>query len=296
MMSGILPEVDRVLVTGSTGFIGRALARRLEAMGKNVVHASRNWWTEAGRESPNQRVGHIFHLAGRTGIVEAWDDPVGYLDTNALGTARVLELGRSHGCGLTFLSTYVYGIPKRLPISETDPVQPNNPYALSKHIAEQLCAFYCQFYGVPVVSLRLFNVYGPGQREDFLVPFVIRQILDAARPEIEVMDLTPCRDYVYLSDVIDAVLLATRAGPGSVFNLGSGYAYSVEEIIQRASAAAGIYKPYRCRNVPRRGEIDKTVADTRALAQAVGWRPRVSIDSGLRQVVESMRGSCDAST
>jgi nucleoside-diphosphate-sugar epimerase len=295
-MIEILPEVDTVLVTGSTGFIGRALAKRLEAIGKNVLHASRSSAIEVGCNSLlGERIGHIFHLAGRIGVIGAWDDPVGYLETNAVGTARVLEQCRRRGCGMTFLSTYVYGIPERLPICETDPINPNNPYALSKHIAEQLCEFYSQFYDIPVVSLRLFNVYGPGQRDDFLVPFVIRQILDAGRSEIEVMDLTPCRDYVYLSDVIDAILLATRAAPGSIFNVGSGHAYSVEEIIRRASAAAGVYKPYRGRRSRRRGEIDKTVADTRALEAAVGWRPRVSIDSGLRQVVESMRGPCDKS-
>jgi nucleoside-diphosphate-sugar epimerase len=216
------------------------------------------------------------------------------LSVNAFGTARVLEQCRRDGCGLTFIGGYVYGVPRRLPIRETDPVKANNPYALSKHLAEQMCGFYASAYGLPVVALRLFNVYGPGQGDDFLIPYVLRQILDPHRCEIEVLDLAPSRDYVYVSDAVEGILQSTRALPGSVFNLGGGHAYSVREIIERACAAAGIVKPYRATGSQRRGEIDSTVADIAALRDAVGWFPRVNLDSGLRETIESMRDRCAA--
>src|SRR5438270_91180 len=153
-------EAGPVLVTGASGFIGRALAARLEQTGQSVVRVSRAHGFDILRDGlPLDGVRHVFHLAARTGVAESWDEPVAYFDANALGTARVLEQCRRHGCGMTFLSAYVYGPPQRLPIAETEPVEPNNPYALSKSIGEQLCAFYSRFYGLPVVALRAFNVY-----------------------------------------------------------------------------------------------------------------------------------------
>ena len=195
---------------------------------------------------------------------------------------------------MTFIGGYVYGVPQRLPIRESDRVDANNPYALSKYLAEQVCSFYGRAYGVSVVALRIFNVYGPGQEDNFLIPLVVRQILDPRCSEIEVMDLSPSRDYVYVSDAVDGILLSTRAPRGSEFNLGSGQAYSVEDIIKRASAAAGIHKPYRERGDRRRNEIDRTVADFSNLYDAVGWFPRMSMDKGLSAVVDNMRSRCAA--
>jgi nucleoside-diphosphate-sugar epimerase len=108
------------------------------------------------------------------------------------------------------------------------------------------------------------------------------------------MDLAPSRDYVFISDAIAGILQSTRAEPGSIFNIGSGEAHSVEQVIQLACAVAGIDKPYAGLSRSRRNEIDSTVADTRKLRDAVGWRPRVSLESGLRQIVESMRTQCRA--
>ena len=294
-LSDVLPGIDRVMVTGASGFIGRHLVARLESMGKTVVRVSRSGGVDLTRDDlPLDGVGYVFHAAGRANINEAWSDPVGYFDVNARATARVLEQCRRHRCGMTFTSGYVYGAPQRLPISESDQIVPHNPYALSKYLAEQLCLFYARVHALPVVTLRLFNVYGPGQNENFLVPLVVRQVLDHRRTEIEVEDLKPSRDYLYVSDAVEGILRSAGATPGSVFNLGSGQAYSVEDIIRRASAAAGIDKPYRDRGGRRRNEVDKTVADIRRLFDAVGWRPRVSIDRGLAEVVNSMRNRCAA--
>jgi nucleoside-diphosphate-sugar epimerase len=294
-VSDILPGIGRVLVTGASGFIGRHLAIQLETIGKAVVRVSRTAGVDITRDDlPLEGVGHVFHAAARIGVVDGWKDPLGYLDVNTFGTARVLEQCRRHGCGMTFIGGYTYGVPQRLPIRESDQPDANNPYALSKYLAEQVCSFYARTYEASVVALRMFNVYGPGQDDSFLIPLIVRQILDPRCSEIEVMDLRPSRDYVYVSDAVDGILLSTRAPPGSAFNLGSGRAYSVEDIIKRASTAAGIHKPYRERGDRRRNEIDRTVADISALHEAAGWFPRVSIDRGLSAVVESMRSRCAA--
>jgi len=288
----VLEGVHKVLVTGASGFIGQHLVAHLDQIGKHVVPVSRAYGLDVTRDKlPLEGVGHVFHLAGKTGVVEAWRSPLNYLDINTFGTARVLEQCRGH-CSVTFVSGYVYGSPKRLPIREQDPVDIQNPYALSKLLAEQTCEFYARFYEVPVVALRLFNVYGPGQDPSFLIPFILEQILDPRQPEVRVQDLTPSRDYVYVSDAIEGIVMASHALAGSVFNIGYGTSYTVEQIIKRASTAAGIYKPYRSTGENRRHEIDRTRADISAFRKAVGWRPKVSIDDGLRLMIESMLRRC----
>jgi nucleoside-diphosphate-sugar epimerase len=122
-----------------------------------------------------------------------------------------------------------------------------------------------------------------------LIPSILGQILDPLQPEVRVKDLEPSRDYVYVSDAIQALLMTSRAAPGSVFNVGSGVSYTVEDIITRASAAAGIFKPYRATGERRTQEILHTCADISAIRQAVGWEPKVAFDEGLRLMIESMR-------
>jgi nucleoside-diphosphate-sugar epimerase len=284
-----LKGVHKVLVTGATGFIGRHLVAQLEKMGKQVVCASRATGFDVTRDRlPLKGVTHVFHLAARIGVEEAWRVPIDYLNTNALGTARVIDQCRGR-CSMTFVSAYVYGNPRRLTIRESDPVDVQNPYALSKLLGEQICAFYARFYEVPIVALRPFNIYGPGQDSRLVIPHIVEQFLDSRRRVVLVKDLAPSRDYVYISDAIEGIILASQVASGSVFNIGSGTTYTVEEIITRVSKISGIRKPYHATGRKRPREIDRTCADITAFRKAVGWRPEISIDTGLRLVIESMR-------
>jgi nucleoside-diphosphate-sugar epimerase len=281
--------MSKLLVTGASGFIGRHLVARLDQLGKKIVQVSRTQGFDISRDSlPLGGVDHVFHLAGITGVEKAWCHPLPFLNTNTMGTAHILEQCRGR-CSVTFVSAYIYGSPQRSPIPETEPAKVQNPYALSKLLAEEICDFYVRFYEVHVVVLRMFNVYGPGQQNSFLIPSILEQILDPQQPEVRVKDLVPSRDYVYVSDVVEGIIMATGAASGSVFNIGSGVAYSVEDIIQRASAAAGIHKSYRATGETRPREILKTCADIAAIRKSIGWLPKVSIDEGLRLVIESMR-------
>jgi nucleoside-diphosphate-sugar epimerase len=277
-------------VIGNTGFIGGRLERRLKAAGARVTGLSRSRGFDILKDDlPIEGVDHVYHVAGLTYVPDAWLDPVSFYQVNAYGTVRVLEQCRRARATLTYLSTYVYGTPAQLPISETMPARPSNPYAFSKLAGEEACRFFAKAFGVDTRILRLFNVYGPGQRDAFLIPTIARQVLDPRVTEICVASLGPRRDYVYVDDVVEALVLASQLPPGSTFNVGSGKSISVRNVIQTCLACAGISKPFRERGEHRASEIPDMTADISAIRTACGWFPRTDFSTGIRSVLESMR-------
>jgi nucleoside-diphosphate-sugar epimerase len=289
LASDAIRALRHVVVTGHTGFLGARLAARLRAAGVRVTGASRATGIDLLiNDLPLAGVDHVFHLAGATYVPAAWADPVVFHAINAHGTVRVLDQCRQVGVGMTYVSAYVYGLPDRLPIAESAPTRPNNPYAFSKLAAEEACRFYAATFGLPVGVLRPFNVYGPGQADAFLIPTIARQTVDPTVTAIEVADLRPRRDYVHVDDVVDALLLAPGLSPGQPFNVGSGASWSVEDVIRRCLAIAGATKPYAARGERRLNEVPDVVADVSALRAACGWTPRIDLDTGLRSVMESL--------
>lgn len=276
-------RLRRVLVTGATGFLGRHLGAALAAAGVEVRGVSRATGHDILRdELPLEGVDHVFHLAAATGVPAAWADPPDVLLTNVQGTVRVLDQCRRVACPVSFASTYVYGKPDRLPVAEDHPVHPSNPYSLSKVLAEEACRGFAGMYRLPVSVLRVFNVYGPGQDDRFLVPLILRQAMDRALPEVVVQDLAPRRDYVHVADVVRAFLAATRLPGFAVFNVGSGVSHSVAEVIALACGAAGTAKPARQTGAVRPADVPDTVADIAAIRRALGWTPRIGLAEGLR--------------
>jgi nucleoside-diphosphate-sugar epimerase len=284
------PGERTFIVTGASGFVGRRLADRLTALGHRVHALSRSHGFDVRTDAlPDGPVDHVFHLAARTGVAEAWRDPLDFFEINSLGTFRILDQCRRRGYPVCHLSSFLYGNDVSDGAKETDPIRPDNPYALSKYIGEQLCGFFGSHFGLQAVILRPANIYGPGQSENFLIPHVIAQLIDARAAEIVVQDLAPRRDYIHVDDVVDGMLAAMEAPAGSIFNLGSGTAYSVEEIIVRACEVAGLHKPYRASGAPRPHEVAISRMDTTAARRGLNWQPKISIDRGLQSVIESMR-------
>ncbi|HWX84806.1 MAG TPA: NAD(P)-dependent oxidoreductase [Xanthobacteraceae bacterium] len=278
------------IVTGASGFVGRHLVERLSSLGHRVHALSQsNGFDVRTGELPDGPIDHVFHLAARTGVAEAWQDPSGFFEVNALGTFRVLDQCRRRGYPACYLSSFLYGGDASAGAKETDVIKPDNPYAFSKYIGEQICGFFGSHFSSNVVVLRPANIYGPGQGSNFLIPHVIAQLVDEHAGEILVQDLAPRRDYIHVDDVVDGMLQSMKAPAGSIFNLGSGSAYSVEEIIRCACRLAGVQKPYRAIGKPRQHEIANSRMDATAARQILGWEPKVSIERGLQSVIESMR-------
>jgi GDP-4-dehydro-6-deoxy-D-mannose reductase len=155
-----------------------------------------------------------------------------------------------------------------------------NPYALSKKLAEEACRFYAESFGMNVVVLRQFNVYGPGQADSFLIPSIIRQVRVGG--EIRVKDLEPKRDYVYVADVVRAIVSAAHGPAGFVVcNVGSGVSHSVATIIETIQHVWGTALPVRSDAQRRAEEIMDTVADIAAAKRRLGWQPRFDLRQGL---------------
>lgn len=277
---------QRALVTGAGGFLGRHLVARLQQDGLHVVALSRqSGFRLLEDELPLDGVDHVFHLAAETGVPESWQDPVRFHLVNSHGTVRVLDQCRRAGRGVTYVGGYPYGVPLRLPIDEDHPIDANNPYAFSKFMGEQACGFFARTFGAPVTAIRLFNVYGPGQSDKFLLPRIVSQVLDPAVHAIELMDLAPRRDYLFVDDAIEALLAAVPASGYHVFNVGSGSSHAVSEVVDAVMEAAAIRKPVVDKRQARPNEIPDVVADTTRLRRASGWSPRTGLVAGIRRVI-----------
>jgi len=283
---------SRVLVAGSTGFLGAALTARLARDGTTVAGVSRSTGVDLTRWEQVEPLGCcdvIVNVAGRASVPASFDDPHGFHRENFLCTLNLLELARRTGARLVQAGSYVYGTPSALPVDETHPLAAHNPYAAIKLAAERLCADYHRDAGVAVTVLRIFNVYGPGQRADFLVP----TILDGIRGgTIELADPSPRRDFVHLDDVADALVRAIEwdHDGSEAINIGSGHSVSVAELVEMAVRTSGREVRVRYRNLARPGEVADVVADVRKAAATLGWRPRVDLESGIAALVRATLG------
>lgn len=282
-------------VTGSSGFIGKHLVHLLKDKGIDVLEISRttnsvdvtNW--EQVQKVPVQDV--VFHLAGATNIQKSFTQPWNVYYTNCIGTLNILEWCRVHKIKrMVYASTFVYGVPKYLPVDEIHPVSPNNPYSRSKLMGEELCDAYCRDHGLNVTILRFFNIYGPGQTGNFLVPDILRQL---PAGDVILGDPSPKRDFVYISDVVDALIAGSESDLKgcSLYNIGSGESYPVCEI---ADLLADLYLNSTGRNISikytygkRRSEIEDTIANVQRAKRDINWAPQVDIRAGLSMTLRA---------
>lgn len=284
--------MSKIIVTGASGFIGRALVLKLNSHGWDVIPVTSSDGDIADRTTLekflSQDIAHVFHLAGKTFVPDSWANPQVFYQTNVLGTVSALEFCRVNCIPLTYVSAYVYGHPNTLPICEDSAVKPNNPYAMSKWLAEQTCEFYSNAYCLPVTTIRPFNAYGIGQAENFLIASLISQALDGGE-SIVVNDLTPKRDYVYLEDLLTALMATLKTeNRYRVFNIGSGKSLSVKNVIDVIQNVVGIQKNIVCDKVVRRNELMDVVADISMARKELGWHPEYSFQTGIEHLINSV--------
>jgi nucleoside-diphosphate-sugar epimerase len=279
-----------VLVTGAGGFIGSHLVKALRAAGHFVATHSTREGNIANCSLNFEGVGHVFHLAARTFVPDSWSAPLSFYEVNLLGTVNVLEFCRISGASLTLMSSYVYGRPARLPISEDAPLQAFNPYSHTKILAEETGRYYQQQFGVPVTIIRPFNIYGQGQDRRFLIPSILAQAVDARIATIVVADLLPRRDYIFIADLINLLMRTVFRREGGTFNAGSGCSWGVDEVIAIVNQLLPAPKIVQSEGRPRMEEVSDVIADISRARREFGWEPRVTFPDGLRETLAWIRG------
>ncbi len=228
---------------------------------------------------------YVFHFAGIGDIVPSIERPVEYLDTNVQGTVRVLEAARHAGVRKVVYaaSSSCYGLAKEVPTSESAPIQPEYPYALSKYQGEEAVLHWGKVYRLPVNSIRIFNAYGIRSRTSGAYGAVFGVFLAqklAGRPLTVVGDGTQRRDFVYASDVARAFYLAAQTErTNEVYNLGAGNPQSVNRLVELLGGDVV--------HVPKRpGEPDCTWANIGKIREQLGWEPQISFEHGVATMLE----------
>ncbi len=283
----------RILVTGSSGFVGTNLVEELKRRGAEVLTLTdhegrridiRDQQRVTGIINKIRDIDIVYHLAAITSVPFSFENPRETYEVNVLGTLNILELCRSCNADkIVFASSYVYGQPQYMPIDEKHPLQPTNPYARSKILGEELCRAYNTDFGVKCIILRHFNIYGMGQSKDFLIPSIIAQLRYG---KIELQDPAPKRDFIYISDVIDAYIKAGEfKGNFDVFNIGYGKSYSVKEIVDKIIYLCGKDVKVNYSGERRKNEIMDTIANIKKAKEKLGWKPSVEIDNGLSNLL-----------
>lgn len=300
----------RCIVTGGAGFIGSHLVDRLLAENHSVTvldnfstgrpeNLSRQEDTENltlieadvsdfSKIIPYfEKTDIVFHLAALADIVPSIANPMEYYNSNVTGTLCVAEASRLSGVKklVYSASSSCYGIPSIYPTPETVGFDPKYPYSFTKYLGEQIVFHWMKVYRLPVISLRLFNVYGPRSRTSGTYGAVFGVFLAqkiAGKPFTVVGDGNQRRDFVYISDVVEAFVKAAFSEiENEVFNVGSGEAQSINKLV----SLLGEGKVHISR---RPGEPECTWADISKIKSMLGWRPQVSFEEGIREMLENI--------
>jgi UDP-glucuronate 4-epimerase len=311
----------KVLLTGAAGFIGSHVAEALLARGDEVTGLDNfeEFYSPAvKRRNVQSALAHsgytamegdirstaiverafdegpldaVIHLAARAGVRPSLRDPVGYMDTNVSGTARLLEAARGKGIGhfVFASSSSVYGARSTAPFRESDPVdEPASPYAATKRAGEILASTFHHLYGLPVTCLRFFTVYGPRQRPDMAIHRFTR-LIDAGQ-EVEVYgDGQSQRDYTFVDDVVDGVLRALDRPQGyRIYNLGTHRTVPLTELI--ALISARLDRSPRIVQLPDQpGDVPLTYADITLARSELGYEPTTKLDEGIATFIDWYR-------
>ena len=303
-----------ILVAGGAGYIGSHMVKNLVEHGEDVVVADNLSTGHRDAINPkakfyegdirdrkfldkifdNEDITAVVHFAAFSIVPESMSKPLKYFDNNTGGMITLLEAMHDHDIKyIVFSSTAAtYGVPEHMPIKETDPQNPINPYGLSKLMMEKMMAWADKAYGIKFVALRYFNVAGAAPdgtigedhgSETHLVPIIL-QVAQGKRKELSIFgddyntpDGTNVRDYVHVMDLTDAHILAIKyleaGNKSNAFNLGSSTGFSNKQMLEAAREVTG--KPIPAKMAPRRpGDPDSLVAASDKAREVLGWKPK----------------------
>jgi NAD dependent epimerase/dehydratase len=306
----------RVLVTGAGGFIGSHLAERLVELGAHTRAAiryssntSRGWLGESEHQEHMEivtiditdrdtvrkamkGVDVVFHLAALIGIPYSYDAPLSYVRTNVEGSVNVFQAAleeRRGGAKVIHTSTSeVYGTAQYVPIDEKHPLQGQSPYSASKIGADKQAEAFWRSYGLPVVTVRPFNTYGPRQSARAVIPTIISQAM--ARQPIRLGNLKPTRDMNFVRDTVDGFCLAAvkTDALGQTINLGTGEEIAIGDLARKIYSLMAVdleIEQAAERLRPDMSEVEQLRADASRARSLLGWAPRHSLEAGLKETI-----------
>ena len=311
---------DIAAVTGAEGFIGSHLVEALVRRGYRVkamvlynMFSSKGWLDTLPADITDQvdvvfgdvrdpatvrdlveGAAVVYHLAAIGSVPYSYSAPRSFIDTNTIGTMHVLEAARAcRTPRVVHTSTSeTYGTARTVPISESHPLQAQSPYAASKVAADKLAESYHLSFGLPVVTLRPFNTFGPRQSTRAVIPQIITQLASGSR-QLMLGALDPTRDFSYVLDTAGAFITLGEAPAsaviGELFNCGPGDDIAIgklaEDIVRLMGTEADIVEdPQRLR--PKDSEVMRLVCDATKLRERTGWQPRYTRDEGLRETID----------
>lgn len=295
----------KVLLTGATGFVGPYLVKELLERKARIkvlrMDTARNFTvpqdaitmvsgniTDPGSlQNIMKDIEIVFHLAAISNVNYAIAHPRETFETNATGTLNLLEEARKNKVEqfVYISSSHVYGVPQYLPMDEKHPIHPHEPYAASKAAAEMLVNIYGINYGLKTTIIRPFNMYGPGQSGDFIIPSIISQALK--KDMIELGNLSPTRDLLFITDAIKGMFTIAEHGDG-IYNLGSGNETSMKEVVETVINIIDPAKKYVSIESRKRSnavDIPRMCADVSKLKK-LGWSPVVDLKEGLLKTIK----------
>jgi dTDP-glucose 4,6-dehydratase len=312
----------KVLVTGAGGFIGSHLAEALVEVGAKVRSfviydslGSSGWLDHSIRRRDMEIVAGdladrdsvrgamqgcdiVFHLGALIAIPYSYRVPVSYVRANVDGTLNVLQAARELDVArVVHTSTSeVYGTARYVPIDEKHPLQAQSPYAASKIAADKLAESFHLSFGLPVVTMRPFNTFGPRQSPRAVIPTIALQCLNGR--EVQLGNLDPTRDFTFVSDMVCGFLQAAIAegALGRTINLGTGNEVSISDLVRLVGQAAGV-EPRIVQEKDRMrlqgSEVERLCADATLAGSVLNWKPQVTLEDGLRHVVSWMSDNMD---
>ena len=311
----------KVVVTGSDGFIGSHLVEGLVRAGADVrafcfYNSQGSWgWLDHSpaeiRENVEFVLGDIrdkgfvekalkgvdtvFHLAALIAIPYSYSAPESFIDTNVRGTLNILEASLKNRVEriVNTSTSEVYGTPDSVPITEEHRLKGQSPYSASKIAADKLCeAYHCSF-GLPVVTLRPFNTYGPRQSARAVIPTIISQLL-SGKKELRLGNLKPRRDLTFVSDTVDGFLKAGKAPrvEGEVVQLGTGKTYSIGDIAAMAMESLGVKARIineKQRFRPKASEVMILLSDPSKAKKLLGWEHKTDLMDGIGETASWLK-------
>ncbi|MCX6816733.1 MAG: NAD(P)-dependent oxidoreductase [Candidatus Beckwithbacteria bacterium] len=283
--------MKKAMVTGSSGFIGRKLIKRLQKDGVEVVGFSRKEGKNITKKEDFAGLGKVdtvFHLAAVSGYKDCAENTGLAYEVNVGGTTNVLEYCRKSKAKLIFPSTYVYDQPYSEVKTETSATKPTTHYSFTKFLGEELCRFYTRVFKVNSLILRTANVFGFGQEDKYLVPIIFNNILagrefELTKPEIE-------RSFIYIADLVEAYVRLAEANSesGETYNIGPEKPTTLQELVQAMEKVTGKKARVKYSGQERPNEVNLNRVDTGKMKAKLNWQPEISLEQGLKQYLEKL--------